>query len=104
MNIKNISIIGLGLIGGSIAKALQKSEYDFTISAFDKPEILSEAIDEKVIHSKLSSYEESLNSDLIFLCLPVSKSIEVFETLTPKLNSNSILTDVCSVKNVFKEK
>ena len=104
MNIKNISIIGLGLIGGSIAKALQKSEYDFTISAFDKPEVLSSAIDENIIHSKLSSYDESLDSDLIFLCLPVSKSIEVFETLAPKLNSDTILTDVCSVKNVFKEK
>ena len=104
LNIKNISIIGLGLIGGSIAKALQKSKYDFKISAFDKPNILAKAIDEKVIHSKLNSYDESLNSDLIFLCLPVSKSIEVFEELAPKLNTNSILTDVCSVKNVFKEK
>ena len=104
MDIKNISIIGLGLIGGSIAKALRKSEYDFTISAFDKPEVLSIAIEEKVINSKLNSYEESLKSDLIFLCLPVSKSIEVFESLAPKLNRNSILTDVCSVKNVFKEK
>ena len=104
MNIKNISIIGLGLIGGSIAKALQKSKYDFTISAFDKPEILSAAVNEKIINTKLNSYEESLNSDLIFICLPVSKSIEIFETLAPKLNMNSILTDVCSVKNVFKEK
>ena len=63
MNIKNISIIGLGLIGGSIAKALRKSEYDFTISAFDKPEVLSLAIDEKVINSELNSIEESLKSD-----------------------------------------
>jgi len=104
MNIKNISIIGLGLIGGSIAKALQKSEYNFKISAFDKLEVLSKALDENTIHSALTSYEESLNSDLIFLCLPVSKSIEVFESLAPNLNTNSILTDVCSVKNVFKEK
>ncbi len=104
LKIKNISIIGLGLIGGSIAKALRKSEYDFTISAFDKPEVLSNAIAEKVIDLQLNSFEESLNSDLIFLCLPVSKSIEVFESIAPKLNANSILTDVCSVKNVFKEK
>jgi prephenate dehydrogenase len=104
LKIKNISIIGLGLIGGSIAKALQKSDYDFVISAFDKPEVLSKAIEEEVIHSKLSSYEDSLNSDLIFLCLPVSNSIDVFETIAPKLNNNTILTDVCSVKNVFKEK
>ncbi len=104
MKIKNISIIGLGLIGGSIAKALQKSNFNFTISAFDRDDVLSKAISENVINSKLSSIEDSLNSDLIFLSLPVSKSIEVFELLAPKLRSNSILTDVCSVKNVFKEK
>ncbi len=104
MNIKNISIIGLGLIGGSIAKALKKSQYNFNISAFDKPEVLLMAMDENAIDEKLNSYEEALNSDLIFLCMPVSYSIEIFENLAPKLHNNSILTDVCSVKNVFKEK
>jgi len=104
LKIKNISIIGLGLIGGSIAKALQKSEHDFTIAAFDKPEVLELAITENVIDFTLNSFNDAVKSDLIFLCLPVSKSIEVFESIAPKLNVNSILTDVCSVKNVFKEK
>lgn len=104
MEIRNISIIGLGLIGGSIAKALRKSKYDFVISAFDKSEILDKAISEKIIHTPLKSFEEAINSDLIFISLPVSKSIEVFEQLAPKLRKNSILTDVCSVKNIFNEK
>lgn len=104
MEIKNISIIGLGLIGGSIAKALRKSSFDFVISAFDKPEVLERAISEGVINSSLNSFDEAVCSDLIFISLPVCKSIEVFELLAPKLNKNSILTDVCSVKNVFREK
>ena len=45
-----------------------------------------------------------LHSDLIFISLPVDVSIRVFEDLAPKLKENSILTDVCSVKNIFKEK
>jgi len=104
LEIKNISIIGLGLIGGSIAKAIKKSSYNFVVSAFDKPEVLSKAFNENIINSKLNSIEESLNSDLIFLCLPVAKSLEVFDNIAPKLRENTILTDVCSVKNVFKEK
>lgn len=104
MRIKKISIIGLGLIGGSIAKALQKSSYNFEIAAYDIPEVLSCAIDDGIINKRLNSFGDSLDSDLIFLCLPVSKSIEVFDLLAPKLNSNSILTDVCSVKNIFSEK
>ncbi len=104
MQIKNISIIGLGLIGGSIAKALQKSQYNFVISAYDTPEVLEKALSEGVIDNKLNSFEEAIDSNLIFLCLPVSKSIEVFENIVPKLKPNSILTDVCSVKNIFNEK
>lgn len=104
MKIKNVSIIGLGLIGGSIAKALKKSQYNFNIAAFDKPEILSVAINENAIDEKLNSYKEALNYDLIFLCMPVSYSIEIFEKLAKKLRNNSILTDVCSVKSVFKDK
>ena len=104
MKIKNISILGLGLIGGSIAKALIKSKDNFVISAYDKPEILARAISDNVIDNKLTSIDESLDSDLIFLCLPVSKSLEVFESLIPRLKSETILTDVCSVKNIFNEK
>ncbi len=104
MEIKNISIIGLGLIGGSIAKALQKSDFDFVVSAYDLPEVLSKAFNENIINSKLATIEEALNSNLIFLCLPVAKSLEVFDLIAPKLRANTILTDVCSVKNVFKEK
>lgn len=104
MNIKKISIIGLGLIGGSIAKALRKAADDFHISAFDISDSSARALEENVIDTSLSSIEEALNSDLIFISLPVDVSINVFEELASKLKENSILTDVCSVKNIFKEK
>jgi len=104
LKIKKISIIGLGLIGGSIAKALQKSKYNFHVSAFDRADTLSKALDDKTINKTLSTVEEALNSDLIFLSLPVASAIEVFDQIAPKLKTNTILTDVCSVKNVFKER
>jgi len=104
LNIKNISIIGLGLIGGSIAKALQKLNFNFTISAFDYPHVLSKALNENIIDYKLKYVEDSLKSDLIFLCLPAEKSLEIFDIIAPNLKPNTILTDVCSVKNVFKIK
>lgn len=99
-----IAIIGLGLIGGSIAKAIKKVENQLVISAFDMPDILQQAKDENVIDVKLSSIEEAINYDVIFLCLPVDISLQVFEKITPLLNENSILTDVCSVKNIFQKK
>ena len=104
MSIRRISIIGLGLIGGSIAKALRKSEENFQISAYDISDSTKVALDENVIDIALNSINETLNSDLIFLCLPVEPSLKVLETLAPKLKENAIITDVCSVKNIFQEK
>ena len=103
MRIEKIAIIGLGLIGGSIAKAIKSFSSSHFISGYDNPDILDKVLEQKVIDKKLFSYEDSLTSDLIFICLPVDDSINVFEKLADKLNVNQILTDVCGVKSVFQE-
>jgi prephenate dehydrogenase len=99
----NVSIIGLGLIGGSIAKALKSFSEDYNIYAFDKPDVLDKALSQKVIDKKLNSIEDSLESDLIFICLPVDESKNVFNSLIDKLKPGQILTDVCGVKSIFQE-
>lgn len=101
--IKHISIIGLGLIGGSIAKALKKTDLNITISAFDKDDVLSAAINEKIIDKKLSSIDESINSGLIFLCLPVELTLDFLKKLSPKLKAGQIITDVSGVKGIFQK-
>jgi prephenate dehydrogenase len=98
----NISIIGLGLIGGSIAKALKKSSVEVYINAFDIPETLCQAENERVIDNKLKNIEEAVKSDIIFLCLPVDLSLNYFKRLIPILEEGSILTDVCGVKGIFQ--
>lgn len=101
--IKSVSILGLGLIGGSIAKALRKANSDIFISAFDLPEVLAIALEENVIDKKLKSVDESLDSDLIFIALPVNLSLSYFQELIPKLKEGQIISDVCSVKYSFKK-
>ncbi len=83
MKIKNISIIGLGLIGGSIAKALKNSERNFLISAYDDPSVLKKAKEQKVIDITLENPESAIESDLIFLCLPLETNIKFFKTIAP---------------------
>lgn len=101
--IKNISILGLGLIGGSIAKALKKSDPSLNISAYDYDETIEAALNDGMINSPLQNYEESLEGDLIFICLPVGESIKVFKSLVPKLKAGQVITDVCGVKSMFQE-
>jgi len=101
LSFKKIAIIGLGLIGGSLAKAIKHADKNVYISAFDKPEILTKGLQEKVIDEELVSVDDSLNCDLIFVGLPIEQSLKVFKELSPRLNSNQIISDLCSVKGIF---
>ena len=103
MSFKKIAIIGLGLIGGSFAKAVKHADQSIFISAFDKPEILGKALQEKVIDEKLISIADSLNSDLIILALPIEQSLKVFKELAPRLKPNQIISDLCSVKGILAD-
>ena len=98
-----ISILGLGLIGGSLAKALKNSGKEFEIIGFDKEPVLEEAFKQKIIDAKINSPEESLDSEVIFLCLPTDLSLEYFRRLSPKLKKGTILSDVCGVKGIFED-
>ncbi len=100
---KNISIVGIGLIGGSIAKALKNSGKDFIINGYDKPNVIESAIKQKVIDKNLGCIEEAKDSEIIFLCLPTDLSLKALKELAPVINENSIITDVCGVKGIFEK-
>ncbi len=89
-------------MGGSIAKAL-KQLTDINISAYDKQEVLNAAYYANIIDRKLDNIEQSIESEIIFLCLPVDESLRVFEKLIPLLKKDQIITDVCGVKSPFQE-
>lgn len=100
---KKIAIIGLGLIGGSLAKALKHADENIYISAYDKPEVLKKAFEEKVIDEKLPYSIDALNSEIIFLSMPIDESISVFNSLIPELKKGQIISDLCSVKKIFSD-
>jgi prephenate dehydrogenase len=101
--IKGISVLGLGLIGGSFAKAIKHSDNTIIIAAYDREEILQKALTEKVIDIKLTSFNDALKYDLIVIALPIEQSLEIFQELSPKLKPNQIISDLCSVKGVFAD-
>ena len=101
MSINRIAIIGLGLIGGSFAKAIKHANPNIYISAFDKDEVLNQALSEQVIDTKLTDINESLTYDIIFLALPIENSLQIFKSLSPQLKEKQIISDLCSVKGIF---
>lgn len=100
MNTLTCGFIGLGLIGGSIAKAIRHHMSDARLIAYDiHTESLNLAVKEQVIDQICPAIDASFgNCDYIFLCAPVSRNAENLLALKPHLSPDTILTDVGSVK------
>lgn len=92
--------IGLGLIGGSIAKALKEHHTQITIYAYDtNPETLALAKEDGVADEVSERIDGHFSAcDVIFLCAPVSRNDENLLRLKEFLSEDCILTDVGSVK------
>ncbi len=101
-----IGFIGLGLIGGSIARAIRQYFPDYEIVAFDKnKETLALATQESVIDVAATTIDDNFHHcSYLFLCAPVSYNTAYLKQLKTYLNDNCILTDVGSVKtSIHKE-
>lgn len=92
--------IGLGLIGGSIARALRQQYPLCHLMAWDNhDEILEQAALDGVIDIPYCSLEMGLPlCDYLFLCAPVSENASLIPKIKKYLSPHCLLTDVGSVK------
>ena len=102
---KTYGFIGLGLIGGSIAKGIRELEKDARIVAYDvNEESLRLAREDGVANVVTTTIDENFSScDMIFLCAPVQKNDSNLLLLAPYLSQDCLLTDVGSVKTDIHE-
>lgn len=87
-----IGVVGLGLIGGSIFKAL-RGEYNIVG--------VSSSVEEDNV---ANDYNLLKDCDLIFVCTPMNVTLEVLDKLEAILSKTTIVTDVCSVKSFVAKK
>lgn len=95
-----VTIIGLGLIGGSLAKALKEKAGITDILAVSRDGAsLRKAEREGVIQRGYTDLcPEIFNCDIIFLCTPLNAAIEYIDKLSGNIAPNCLVTDVCSTK------
>ena len=105
MEHEKIGFVGLGLIGGSIAKAVRRYYPEWEIAAFDKNrETLALAVQEGTIHTACSSIDDNFRDcSYIFLCTPVAYNTAYLSQLKDLAGKDCILTDVGSVKTSIHE-
>ncbi|RXJ04618.1 prephenate dehydrogenase [Anaerobacillus alkaliphilus] len=100
-------MIGLGLIGGSIALAIKKEHPTCLLLGYDiQEDQLKMAKSLGVIDEFVTNIEEGIvDADLIILAIPVTKTEEMIDKLvTYKLKPSCIVTDVGSTKEKIVEK
>ncbi len=103
-----IIIIGLGLIGGSIAKSLSGLSNIKRIVAFDKNQSsIKNAIENKSIHENINFLDELKNSEcensLVIIATPPRTSIDILKSLSFLFNSSVTITDTTSTKCSLNE-
>lgn len=105
MNKLTCGFVGLGLIGGSIARALKANVPNVQIIAYDvNPDTLQLAEEELIADIITDSIDETFSAcDYIFLCAPVQKNDANLEAIKKVLSPNCLLTDVGSVKTDIHE-
>ena len=102
---KQISIIGLGLIGGSWALALKKLGYGAHRVGFDAPEVMNQAVKSGAIHEGARGLDEAVrDADLVILATPVGKILELLAQLESSVSSRALITDVGSTKERISER
>ena len=104
---KNLTFgfIGLGLIGGSVAKALKHANPDCCIIAFDKDtSALALAKKEQICDITCQTVDETFSAcDIFFLCTPVDFNTEYLVQLKDIRKKDSLITDVGSVKKTIHD-
>jgi len=100
MENKKVSIIGLGLIGGSLAKALHERLGITDITAVNRSvESINQAVKDRCISRGFSEINEYvLDSDIIFICTPVKNTLAYLNMLAGNVKPGCIITDVGSTK------
>ncbi|MGN0804962.1 MAG: prephenate dehydrogenase [Candidatus Coproplasma sp.] len=92
-----ICIVGLGLIGGSMAMALKRANY--MVDGYNRSSApLSYALNHGIVDSEVKSFEDY---DVVFVALPPEATVKFILNTTFK--SNAIVCDICGVKQPIEE-
>jgi len=97
---KKVCIIGCGLIGSSIARAIRKNNLSSKIVSSNRSDLINKKVLElKIVDDSNSNTKKIVEeSDLVIIATPLSSYEDVILKIKDSLKNGSILTDVGSVK------
>ena len=102
---QSVAIVGLGLIGSSIARAVHERLPDMRLTGFDlDPAVRERARALALVDRMANTAEEAARgADLIIFCVPVGAMAAAAEAVAPGLSSQALVSDVGSCKAFVAE-
>jgi prephenate dehydrogenase len=101
-----VTIIGVGLLGGSLAAAFKRRAVAKRIIGISSPDTLKTATELKIIDLGYG-YDELERGvqdvELVILCTPIARIIELLPSVVNKVAPGTIITDVGSTKRIIME-
>ncbi|MEQ8954005.1 MAG: bifunctional prephenate dehydrogenase/3-phosphoshikimate 1-carboxyvinyltransferase [Gammaproteobacteria bacterium] len=99
---KTITILGLGLIGGSIARGLRKRIPGIRVLAWDRDEEpVGAALREHIIDESGDRAALCREADVVVLAMPSLAIVEILPQVLEESGSHTVVTDVGSVKTAI---
>ena len=95
---RNVAIIGTGLIGASFGLALRKAGFDGAITGVSGPRSIAEAAGVKAIDRGASLGDAVADADLVFLSQTIGRILDTLRHLDPLLRAGVLVTDAGSTK------
>ena len=98
-------IIGVGLIGSSLARGLKNKKLSKLVFGYDiNKNVRNKCIDLKLVDCMLDTLDLIEEIDLIILCTPLSCYNDILSKISPLIKTPCIITDVGSIKvSVLKD-
>lgn len=96
--IERVAIVGLGLMGGSLARAL--AARDVRVLGYDvAPDSLDAAEGEGIVHERLGAQLDGIErADVVVFALPVDSTLAAIPRVAPKLSKTKLVMDLASTK------
>jgi prephenate dehydrogenase len=100
MVFQKITLIGVGLLGGSLGLAVKRKGLAGEVGGFvRRAASIAECLNLGVVDHATQDLRQAVeNADLVVLCTPISRMRGLVEQMTPALKQGAVVTDVGSVK------
>ncbi len=95
---RRIGIVGVGLIGGSIALASREQWPSVHLAGVDRPDVVAEAARRRIVDEASTELSALADADLIVLAAPVRQNLSLLAQLERYVSGAAIITDVGSTK------